>query len=647
MKNSFHAFFLRSASIKICLLLFFVWASILFIYSQGWSGGWHFDDEPNLSSLSVVFDNGKFDWNAAQDFVFSGDAGPLGRPIALISFLIDGSAWPLNPSSFLYTNSLLHGINALLLCGLWLAVLCQREQANFHNAWIAVIASMLWFLQPILVSGVLMVVQRMALLSSSFMLLGAWMYVLGRQKLETRPVIGWVLIFLGLCGGTFLGVFTKEQAALLPILLWMLDKNLLIQPSLKGFQKRLWKLFNIFCFYIPAILIFIYLLNIVINADTAYMSRNFDLHERLWSQSVILWDYLRLAFFPRALAFGPFHDDYPVFGASPVSIFSVVAWLVVFIVFWCFRHRSRWPLFALLWFLIGHSVESTVVPLELYFEHRNYLPLAGPLLAIVAFFYQLAVNNKRRQRMMIVLLSIYSLLLATVLWQVTSLFGQSTTAAQLWYERHPQSVRAAQYLAADLSERGDVKSALEVLDRTAMRHSGSAGALYLQGLQLACVLKAPKKELQFRFEQVLSNLSQVSRRFSIYDSLSKLEYILKEDACNDFLTVNMLVQITETALNNEQMSSVPMERSNMHYFLSGLYMDARDLNNTMRHLEAAMQAVPQPQTMDLMVNMLISAGLKQEALELMDKYEPIWPKNPWLRNKQQQEWQQLRKKLDS
>jgi hypothetical protein len=46
--------------------------------------------------------------------------------------------------------------------------------------------------------------------------------------------------------------------------------------------------------------------------------------------------------------------------------------------------RKRFPIvaFAVLWFLVGHSLESTVFPLEIIHEHRNYLPALGPLLAL-------------------------------------------------------------------------------------------------------------------------------------------------------------------------------------------------------------------------------------------------------------------------
>ncbi len=49
--------------------------------------------------------------------------------------------------------------------------------------------------------------------------------------------------------------------------------------------------------------------------------------------------------------------------------------------------RKKWPLFAfaVLWFFAGHALESTFLPLEYFFEHRNYLPLLGPIFALVVF----------------------------------------------------------------------------------------------------------------------------------------------------------------------------------------------------------------------------------------------------------------------
>tara|TARA_R110000751_G_scaffold84763_1_gene169426 strand:- start:10245 stop:12194 length:1950 start_codon:yes stop_codon:yes gene_type:complete len=638
---------IHASQIKIILFLVGSLTLAIFVYSSGWSGGWHFDDAPNLNNLVIVFSNGQFDWDAAQNFVFSGDAGPLGRPVSLAVFLVDGGSWPSSPDAMLYTNTLLHVINSLLLCGLWLAVFRQRGQQATQSTCIALAAGVLWLIQPILASGVLMVVQRMVLLSSGFMLLGAWLYVLGRYYLETRPVLGWALVLGGLGGGTLLGVFSKEQAALLPLLLWVLDACLLRESNLSGIQRQSWRVFKIFAFYLPAIVISIYLLRVALNADSAYGNREFTLSERLWTQSVILWDYLRLGFLPRTLDFSPFHDDFPVLGVSFTTILAVAAWLAIFVAFWMLRYKSRWPLFALLWFWVSHLVESTVIPLELYFEHRNYLAIAGPLFALVALTAQWSKSNGFRQRIVISSFCVYGFLLLFVLSQVVTLYGHKSIAAELWHDQHPQSIRAAQYLAGNLSDHGDVMGALEVLDDTALRHPGSGGALNLQGLQLACVLNANEDELQARLDKVLVGLRQGTKRFSINDPLDKLKIIMENGGCSNFLNNEMLIHIASVALRNVRLSSIPLVRSNIHYFISTIYIGARDLDKTMQHLELAMQAVPQVETMQVMVTVLLSAGLEEEAGKLMDGYTPNWPNNPWLRKKQQLQWKLLREQLGS
>lgn len=637
----------QNTSLTPCLFLLLAWALIVFIYSQGWSGGWHFDDAPNLDNLAAVFGSGTIDRSAALEFVFSGDAGPLGRPIALASFLIDGSTWPHSPRALLYTNTLLHGINALLLCGVWLALLRLRSSNPRRSVWVAVVASMLWFLQPILVPGVLMAVQRMTLLSSSFMLLGAWLYLLGRGCLEQRTVLGWTLMLAGVGGGTLLGVLSKEQAALLPVLLWVLDRNLLPNPPLSPARQKWWRWFRVCAFYLPTLAICLYLLRIAFHADGAYANRDFNLYERLWTQAVILWDYLRLSLVPRALDFGPFHDDYPVLGPSWRTMLAVFAWLMVFSVCWRLRSKSRWPLFALLWFFVCHLVESTVVPLELYFEHRNYIAIAGPLLALVALAAEWAAGEKPRQYLATGLIGVYALLLAFVLWQVTSLFGENPVAARLWYEQHPHSVRAAQYLSGGLSEHGDVAAAQAILDETAARVPYYGGTLHLQGLQLACVLHANEDELKTRYDQVLSDLAQATRYFPVYKTLDKLKIISQQEGCNGFLHRDKLITLAQTALANDALAATPTDRSNLHFYLATLYVDERDLNSTMHHLEAAMQVLPQLKTVQIMVDVLLSAGLREEAAKLMDQFRPQWPKNPWLRKQQQQTWHKLRAQLDS
>lgn len=633
----------------------FILGVTLLIYAQGWSGGWHFDDDSNLGALAKVFAQGSINTDAALEFVFTGEAGPLGRSLALISFLVDGSAWPHDPRAVLYTNSLLHAMNGLLLWGVLFNLGRAHAWPQNKSAWLASLSAGLWLLLPLSVSGVLMAVQRMAVLSCSFMLLGLWIYLLGRQRLGQNGCRAWVEMAVGLGLGMLLGVFTKEQAAILPLLVWVLEGCWLPRPILKqATQKYCWQVFKVFFFYLPALVIVAYLLSIVWNAEHHYTLRNFDLSQRLWTQAVILWDYLRLAFVPRAVAFGPFHDDYTIYDHSYLLAWVAVGgWILAAVTAWLLRYTTRLPLFALLWFAVAHLIESTVVPLELYFEHRNYLALAIPVFVLVLAVWQWAeqrnANLTSRSGMLawrVLGLGVgaYTLVLMVVLWQTTSLFGQPSLAAKTWYAQHPSSIRAGQFFAQNLVAYNNMPGALQVLDATAEKRP-NAGALSLQGLQLACVLDHSGAELQKRFDLILYELPLAEQRFSIMHTLDKLKTLHQNKSCHNFIQQEHLFAIVKAALLNPRISGAAQERSNLHVFMASLFMENRRLEPTMEHLLAALDAVPSLQNLQITAIVLKSAGIGEEMAEILAQHPIKYPRNPWLKWRLEQEWQALHKEL--
>ncbi|HEX5960383.1 MAG TPA: hypothetical protein VFY97_03950, partial [Rhodanobacteraceae bacterium] len=87
-------------------------------YHPGLFGAFLFDD---LGSLPKLGATGPVDnWAAFWRYITSGHADPTGRPLALLTFLIDGNNWPTEPYPFKVTNVILHLINgALLAWVLW------------------------------------------------------------------------------------------------------------------------------------------------------------------------------------------------------------------------------------------------------------------------------------------------------------------------------------------------------------------------------------------------------------------------------------------------------------------------------------------------------------------------------------------------
>lgn len=626
----------------------FLWTALALtasLYSLGWAGTWHFDDIPNLSGLHNVFDEGSLNSNQAWQFILTGQAGPLGRPIALASFLIDGSAWPSTPESMLYTNTLIHMLNGALLCGVLFSIGRLKRWPTEQSALIAAFSASLWLLMPLLASSSLMAVQRMTLLSSSFMLLGLWIYLLGRLHLEHAPWRGMAVMAGALSLATLAGAFTKEQAVLLPALILVLEALLLPAPHLSSpLARRIWPWFIFVALVLPTLLIAAFLLRIALFWEGAYALRDFNLPERLWTESLILWEYVRLAFLPRAIEFGPFHEGYPVRGATLATITAAFAWGSALAAGWILRRSSPLPLFAATWFLTAHVLESTVIPLELYFEHRNYLAIVGPVFAMVAGTWLWASKHGRKP-LAATLLGLYTLLIAGILLQTTSLFGQPALAAEIWHIQHPDSARAAQYLAQRKTQEGDTETALKVIDRTAAALNHPAD-LTLQGLQLACPT-APFPELETRLAKALMELPHAPNRFAIIQTLDQLKALHDQDKCQGFLTAEALASIAKAALSNPRIAAMAQNRANLHVFLGTLYIDSRELDNTLYHLYAALDSVTDIETLRLTVATLNSAGLYHEARVLLEERAKALKPHPFLRSQMTNEIAMLRMGIPS
>ncbi len=157
----------------------FLFIAAVFAYWPGLAGPFLLDDFGSIADLGDR--GGVRDWSTFKAFVFGGHAGPLGRPVALLSFLIDGNNWPTDPWPFKRTNLLIHLLNGGLIGLLATKILRLLEFDRQDARWIALVSAACWLLHPFLVSTTLYAVQRMAQLSTLFVFAGL-------NLLPVRPV---------------------------------------------------------------------------------------------------------------------------------------------------------------------------------------------------------------------------------------------------------------------------------------------------------------------------------------------------------------------------------------------------------------------------------------------------------------------------
>ncbi|MCJ8161416.1 tetratricopeptide repeat protein [Acinetobacter zhairhuonensis] len=443
--------------IKLAYWYFLIVITLAFlVYLPGVYGGFLFDDYPNLGEMTKYGD--LHNWDNARHFILNGFSGPTGRPIALASFWLTFESWPLNPQVFKFTNIIIHLICGILLFIVMNMILISYGYLKEKAIWVSLLAASLWLLHPFFVSTTLYVVQRMTQLSMLFSLLGIIGYLHGRKLLNLRPVRSYIFMTVSICFATVLATYSKENGILLPLLILIIE---FCNPVKSKKPILLWR----FLFLgFPSVVIIGILLSYIDLSGQELARRNFTQLERFLSEGRVLCDYLIQIFIPRIEGYGLYQDGFLISKSlfSPVTTFisfSVIAFLLIFSVI----IRRKIPLLslAILLFFSGHLIESTIINLELYFEHRNYFPAAFLFLPCALGIYNLNFFIKTR---VVIFISVLILVfLAMMSLQRSILWSDSEKLKYYWAEKSLNSPRAQSFMAQHYMAQKSYEKANQVL----------------------------------------------------------------------------------------------------------------------------------------------------------------------------------------
>lgn len=440
-------------------------------YWPGLAGDFLFDDYVNLNALGRY--GGVHDWPTLLYYLTSGIADPTGRPVAMLSFLIDSRDWPADPWPFKRTNLAIHLLTGLLLYSV-LSVLGRRLTANQQHAELAAaLAAGIWMAHPLWASTVLYVVQRHAMLAALFVLAGIRTWVASRNAFEQgRRVQGWVLALIAVPLFGLLAGLSKANGFLLPLLLAVLQTTVLRpDPSTSGTVcRRDLRLTSTLLVWLPSLALLGWLAQRGIH--TALMDshwRPWSLGQRLLTQPRALCEYLWQLLVPGLNATGVFADGFSVSRSwrepwttlpalAAIAALAAIGWTL----------RRKWPVFAsaVLFFLAGHILESSVVMLELYFEHRNYLPAA---LLFWPFAWWLTMPGSYLRWRLLAGTGFLSVCLLTAAAQAR-LWGDPLSLAVNWAQHNPNSARAQAYASSQERSAGLVIQAERRLALLAADH---------------------------------------------------------------------------------------------------------------------------------------------------------------------------------
>lgn len=424
-------------------------------YWPGLGGDFVLDDYPNIV-LNEAITSAEFTWQSLAAVAGSSQAGPGGRPIAMLSFAFNHMLGGLDPFGYKAVNLAIHLVNAGLIFLLVRRIIAAISLARSADAappdsamWLAGLTTLLWAVHPLNLTAVLYLVQRMTSLSTSFMLISLLAYLHLRQSAAS----GWLgygsrVLLLGVSACA--AYYTKESALLLPVYALVLEGMLLKFRSASG-TRALRAVYLAGALMPLAWLLWHWLQDPAWFANM-YQLRPYTVLERLLTESRALWFYLYQILLPTPAALGLHHDD---FGISTglftpyTTLLSLLAHAAVITSAWFFRQRWPYFAFAAAWFYGGHLLESTIFPLEPVFEHRNYLPMLGPVLLLAVAAWRVADSAGSGPMRRIATLCLLALPFTLVTAVRANQWADPHTLALSEAEHHPDSARA-NYAAGSL-----------------------------------------------------------------------------------------------------------------------------------------------------------------------------------------------------
>ena len=383
-----------------------------------------------------------------------------------ISFALNYFYGGQNVFGYHLVNLILHISTALVFYSLALSTLKLPVLSSYHKyaREIALFAALLWALNPVQTNAVTYIVQRMTCMAAFFSVSALLCYVHGRLQ-DNSFWKRFCLYGAGLfCFG--MALFSKENSAMLPVIVLAYELFFFQDIDLGKDWRRLLVVSVIAMGSVLALGCFIMgRVDIFHSIPASFGGRDFNLAERLLTESRVLFYYLGLLVLPLPSRLKLDYDF--VISQSIISppqtlaaLLGLVGLCVLIVIL--YRKGHRLAGFAIFWYLANLAIESSILPLELVYEHRLYMPSMFLALALAALLYHLARNQVVISRVVLVCIAALFLLMT---WQRNATWASPYDFWQDNVTKSPNSARVHVNLSNSLKDKGDYTNALKHLQK--------------------------------------------------------------------------------------------------------------------------------------------------------------------------------------
>jgi len=350
-------------------------------YSTNYGASWHFDDYPNIvNNPRIHIKDLRFD-SLRETFIASIDKGEyLGghiyRPVSMFTFAMNWYMGEDNVTGYHIVNNIFHLLTTFFL---YLTVLNLFVSPNLKGKYekneynIAFLVAILWAVNPVQTQAITYIVQRMASLTAMFYIIGIYFYLKARLSHTGYKRF---IFFIGCLLSFVLALGSKQNAGTFPIALAIIEILFFQDLSDRNTRRKIIVALTIGSVFMVAFLTILCIRGNITQLFKGYENRMFTLKERVLTEPRIIIYYLSEIFYPMASRLSLVHDInistslFKPWTTIP-AILAVISLLGI-----GFSQAIKRPIitFAIFFYFISHIIESTILPLELIFEHRNYLP---------------------------------------------------------------------------------------------------------------------------------------------------------------------------------------------------------------------------------------------------------------------------------
>jgi len=455
----------------LAILLLFVAGTA--VYSNTFQSPFVFDDINFITRNNPHVHMTDFSWASIKEAALEGN--PRHRYLPNISFAVNYYFGRENPFGYHLVNLAIHLLTGIILFFLFQATLflCSNEKDERVSPagassgilrpapyeWAAFFGAMLWLVHPVQTNAVTYMCQRMTSMAALFFVLSLLLYVTGRRVFRKGRVRSSVAFFAGCVISGLCAVASKENAGTLPIFIllyeWFFFQKL---KNLRSMRPLAW--------VVIGSIIFIGISVHFLGADpiarilSSYSLREFTLSERVMTEFRVVVYYLSLLAFPHPRRLVLDHD-YPISNSlmTPVStIFSLGAIIGLAVVAVYAARKDRLASFAIVWFLGNLVIESSVIGIEIIYEHRMYLPTMFLYLLFSRMVFRVS-GTKRRAGAFI--LTVLALILAIWTYQRNVIWQSEESFWTEGVQKAPRKARPYQNLAYSLQVGGQYVRAID------------------------------------------------------------------------------------------------------------------------------------------------------------------------------------------